>query len=174
MPATPHTFYGPGSPAPIAGTNTFTPGSRAGNSFRVFLGYGLVRPFQRDQKQDFASAGGVALIRSCVGQILGTMCSSPTSSLQGELPWRPEFGSLLYFLKHKKGPSLEALAQLYVIDALAKWEPRVSVTQSMVSFDNDQRTLTIRIMYNIIDQNVPGNNVLVPDVDQVVDVPLAA
>ena len=37
-----------------------------------FLGFGLLRPFRRDRKADFAAAGGEALLRSAVGQILGT------------------------------------------------------------------------------------------------------
>jgi hypothetical protein len=41
-----------------------------------FLGFGLLRPFQRDLRSDFAAAGGERLIRSAVGQILGTMGST--------------------------------------------------------------------------------------------------
>jgi len=38
-----------------------------------FLGFGLVRPFQRDGRADFAAAGGEQLVRSAVGQVLGTV-----------------------------------------------------------------------------------------------------
>jgi uncharacterized protein len=89
-----------------------------------FLGFGLLRPFRRDQKADFAAAGGGALIRSAVGQILGTVGSSDFT--QGELPWRTEFGSLLHLLRHQKNDRvLQELARVYVVDALKRWEPRV-------------------------------------------------
>lgn len=63
-----------------------------------FLGFGLLRPLRRDQKADFAAAGGGQFIRSAVGQILGTVGSSDFT--QRELPWRTDFGSLLHVLRH--------------------------------------------------------------------------
>jgi len=137
-----------------------------------FLGTGLLRPFRRDQKLDFASASGETLVRACVGQILGTMCANDTGTVQGELPWRPEFGSLLYYLKHHKGPLLQQLAQVYVARALARWEPRVVITASQVTLS--ETLLTIRIRYNVIDRNVPGNQVVLRDIDQTISIPLAA
>lgn len=150
------------------------PALSSGQQFRAFLGFGLLRPFRRDRKQDFASAGGIDLIRSCVGQIIGTMCATEGGEQQGELPWRPEFGSLLHFLRHKKGVMLQELARVYIVDALARWEPRVILTATQVSMDSVRRVLTIRIRYNVIDQNVPGNNVILQDIEQTIDMPLAA
>lgn len=150
------------------------PGTTSGSNFRAFLGYGLLRPFRRDRKTDFAAAGGEALVRSCVGQILGTLCSDPTGLHQGELPWRPEFGSLLYFLRFKKGPMLQELGRVYVAQALARWEPRVQLSASQISFDDSTRILTISVRYNVIDKNVPGNAVILRDVEQTVSLPLAA
>ena len=95
-----------------------------------FLGFGLLRPFRRDQKTDFAAGGGEAVVRSAVGQILGTIGSSDFT--QGELPWRTEFGSLLHLLRHQKNDRiLEELARVYVVDALKRWEPRVVVTSRL-------------------------------------------
>src|ERR1044072_5522330 len=74
-----------------------------------FLGYGLITPFRRDLKNDFANAGGVELVKSCVSQILGTRAAS--DYVQGELPWRPRFGSLIYLAKHRKGPLLDDLVR---------------------------------------------------------------
>jgi phage baseplate assembly protein W len=139
---------------------------------RPFLGFGLIRPFRRDLKSDFASAGDVALVKSCVAQVLGTEASS--GDVQGELPWRPEFGSSLYRLAHRKGPLLNALARTYVTDALARWEPRVRVRSTSTSFDRASRTLTIELVYDIINGNVAGNAVIVSGVAQTVALPLAA
>lgn len=134
-----------------------------------FLGFGLLRPFRRDRKADFAAAGGEALVRSAVGQILGTMASSDFT--QGELPWRTEFGSLLHLLRHQKNDAvLQELARVHVADALKRWEPRVQLTSVQVTRERDrgENVLAIRLRYNIISANVPGNNVIVAGVEQVV------
>jgi hypothetical protein len=136
-----------------------------------FLGFGLLRPFRRDRKADFAAAGGEALVRSAVGQILGTMASSDFT--QGELPWRTEFGSLLHLLRHQKNDAvLQELARVHVADALKRWEPRVQLTSVQVTRERDrgENVLAIRLRYNIISANVPGNNVIVAGVEQTVRV----
>jgi len=134
-----------------------------------FLGFGLLRPFRRDQKADFAAAGGDALIRSAVGQILGTVGSSDFT--QGELPWRTEFGSLLHLLRHQKNDrALQELARVYVVDALKRWEPRVVVTSVQIAREQQdgENVLAIRLRYNVISTNVPGNNVIFSGVEQTV------
>jgi phage baseplate assembly protein W len=137
------------------------------------LGYGLLRPFIRDAKNDFANDGGVELIKSSVGQILGTRAASEYA--QGELEWDTEFGSLLYMLRHQKNDvALQALAQTYVADALARWEPRVilkdvSVAKKSTS-DGGLNVLSISITYDIINANVAGNMVHLPDVTQEITV----
>jgi phage baseplate assembly protein W len=136
-----------------------------------FLGFGLLRPFRRDQKADFAAAGGDALIRSAVGQILGTVGSSDFT--QGELPWRTEFGSLLHLLRHQKNDRvLQELARVYVVDALKRWEPRVVVTSVQIAREQQdgENVLAIRLRYNVISTNVPGNNVILSGIDQTVRV----
>jgi hypothetical protein len=134
-----------------------------------FLGYGLLRPFRRDRKADFAAAGGEALVRSAVGQILGTMASSEHT--QGELPWRTEFGSLLHLLRHQKNDAvLQELARVHVVDALKRWEPRVQVTSVKVTREQQdgENVLAIRLRYSIISANTPGNNVILEGVQQTV------
>jgi uncharacterized protein len=79
-----------------------------------------------------AAAGGGALIRSAVGEILGTVGSSDFT--QGKLPWRTEFGSLLHLLRHQKNDRvLQELARVYVVDVLKRWEPRVVVTSVQIA-----------------------------------------
>lgn len=133
-----------------------------------FLGFGLLRPLRRDQKADFAAGGGEQLIRSAVGQILGTIGSSEVSP--GELPWRTEFGSLLYRLRHQKNDSvLQELARVYVVDALKRWEPRIVVTAVAVGRErhDGENVLAIRLRYNVISTNTPGDNVIVAGVEQI-------
>ncbi len=132
-----------------------------------FLGFGLLRPFRRDQKADFAAAGAETVIRSAVGQILGTMGASDFT--QGELPWRTEFGSLLHLLRHQKNDTvLQELARVYVVDALKRWEPRVVVTsvQATREQQDGENVLALRLRYNVISTNTPGNNVVLAGVEQ--------
>jgi phage baseplate assembly protein W len=136
-----------------------------------FLGRGLLRPFRRDRKQDFAADAGETLIRSAVGQVLGTMAASDFT--QGELPWNSSFGSLLHLLRHQKNDAvLQELARVHVVDALKRWEPRVRVTSVQVSRERQdgENVLAIRVRYDLIDRQVPGNNVLIPDIEQVIAV----
>ena len=146
-------------------------GIRTGVNGSNFLGFGLLRPFRRDRKRDFAAAGGEQLIRSAIGQILGTRGSSEFT--QGELAWRAEFGSLLHTLRHQKNDIvLQELGRTRVAEALKRWEPRIVVTAINVSGQTQEgdNVLVIRIRFDIIDENVPGNNVLVPGIEQTVTV----
>lgn len=131
-----------------------------------FLGHGITAPFRRDET-DFVASGGAAHVRSCVAQILGTRCGNGRG-IQGELSWRSDFGSLLYLLRHANNtPLLAEMARAYVADALKRWEPRVRLTGVKVTQPPDQQNaLVILVVYNIVDRNIAGNNVLVPGVVQ--------
>lgn len=164
------------SPAPGPGS-TPTRGrlvARPVPLLNAFLGGGILRPFRRDQKNDFAHGSGEVLVRACVEQVLGTLGSTDDASIQGELPWRPEFGSVLYRLKQRNNdPTLQQLARVYIADALARWEPRVVLKSTLVTTQkvNTQEVggddaLVIRLVYDIIKANVPGNQVVIPDVAQ--------
>lgn len=145
----------------------------AARTHHPFLGFGLVTPFRRDGKSDFASAGGAALVRSCVMQVLGTECSDNVHT--GELPWRPEFGSLLYRLRHASinAPRAE-LARVYVADAIQRWEPRARVRDVRVLAQASQPnghddTLVIRVKCDLVTSNAHGNQV-VPGVEFEVEI----
>lgn len=136
---------------------------------KEFLGFGLTRPFQRDLRSDFAAAGGEQLIRSAVGQILGTIGSS--ASTPGELPWRTDFGSLLHVLRHQRNDNvLQELARVYVVDALKRWEPRVVVTSVQISREQQdgENVLAIKVRYDVISTNTPGNNKVLSGVKQTI------
>ncbi len=83
----------------------------------------------------------------------------------------PEFGSLLYLLRHQRNDAvLQELARVYVVDALERWEPRVVVTSVKVTRERQdgENVLAIRLRYNVISANVPGNNVLLEGVEQTI------
>ena len=125
----------------------------------AFLGNGLLRPFVRDQKNDFANGSALDLIRSTAGQILGTRADGPKT--RGELAWRTEFGSKLYLLRHKAiNATSRELARFYAQDALRRWEPRILVTRAALEKDSTRRALIVRVTFDVIAKNVAGNRVI--------------
>jgi phage baseplate assembly protein W len=126
-----------------------------------FLGKGLMRPFQRDGKGDFASGEGATLVGSVLGQVLGTRAVG--GSIQGEIPWRPDAGSRLYLLLHKGNqPILRELAAAYVQEAIERWEPRVEVLNVVVDEPEtlaEQNQIVIRTTWRLIAVNVANNQV---------------
>jgi uncharacterized protein len=149
-------------------------GAAAASPLDAFLGYGLLSPFRRDRKGDFANGGGMAVVSSALRQILGVRGAN--ERVQGELPWRTEFGSQLPLLRHRNNDEiLEDFARVYVVDAIERWEPRVTITN--IDFSREDHPtfgpntiLRITAFYRLIEQNVSGNNVLLDE--QKVDVPV--
>ena len=133
----------------------------------AFLGFGIIRPFTRNLKNDFTAAGGAELVRSALGQILGTEAESETT--EGELEWRSEFGSRLHLLRHRKGFVVQELGRAYILEAVRRWEPRIVITKVEARFDRQQRAASFRVSANLIEENVPGNRVVLPN-DVTVDV----
>lgn len=123
-----------------------------------FLGFGLTSPFRRGA-QDFATASDIDLVRSSIRTILGATCASETT--QGEIPFNQALGTLTPFLRHENmdDPAIEDLARFYVVDALRRNEPRIKIKE--VRFIRNRKTYTfmIRIRFDLIDRNVPGNRV---------------
>jgi phage baseplate assembly protein W len=116
------------------------------------LGRGIVHPFRRDGKGDWANLAGEAMVVTHVSQILGTRATSAHGV--GELPWRPEFGSWLHLLKHAPiTAATPALARLYCVEAIQRWEPRVRITDvSVVAEEIDTgNKLDIGARFNFID-----------------------
>lgn len=64
---------------------------------------------------------------------------------------KPDFGSRLYDLVFEPNDDiLTALARVYIGEALAKWEPRIEVTEAEVYRDSfDDHKLTCRLSYTI-------------------------
>lgn len=138
-----------------------------------FLGNGIVIPFRRGVR-DIVSASGAELIRSSVRQILGTRAS--VGDLVGELPWRPDFGSKLWVLRHRNNdPTLEGQAEAFVREALRQ-EPRVQVTDVFIERPpfTEPNELRVRVTYTIIGENVEDNNVILPEFEEEVVIGSAA
>lgn len=77
----------------------------------------------------------------------------------GERPMRPEFGSDLFSLVFAPNDaSTGGLARRYVMESLARWEPRIEVTQVEAAPDRtDSSRLLINIHYRILATNAERN-----------------
>ena len=104
---------------------------------------GLLLPFQRDRKRDFASGSAAELLAAKVEQVLAIEGETPRSS--GELPWRTAFGSGLHLLRHQRNDAaLAALARVYVRDALKRWAPEAELMDVTVVQAGATLTLHVR------------------------------
>lgn len=103
---------------------------------------GLLTPFRRDRKRDFASGDGDPLLGAKVLQVLATEGATTRSS--GELPWRTAFGTPLQLLRHQRNDvALAELARVYIRDALRRWVPEAEVVA--VAVERDGPTLALRV-----------------------------
>jgi hypothetical protein len=104
---------------------------------------GLLSPFMRDRKRDFASAAGPELLASKVVQVIAT--EGDTAASSGELPWRTAFGAGFQTLRHQNSDdALAALAHVYVRDALGRWVPEAELVGVTVARDGDALYVRIR------------------------------
>ena len=104
---------------------------------------GLLAPFRRDRKRDFASGAGGELLASKVLQALMTAGATPRSS--GELPWRTAFGAGLDLLRHQRNDAaLAELARVHVRDTLKRWVPEAELVEVSVSREDASLLLRVR------------------------------
>lgn len=108
---------------------------------------GLLVPFQRDQKSDFANGTGEVLLRSQVQTLLMTRAASEDGSAYGELEWDQEAGSQLYRVRHLRlnDPGLVELFRYRVAEPVAAQLRRVRITKLRVELDRNQRASRVKI-----------------------------
>ena len=105
---------------------------------------GLLVPFRRDRKRDFATGDRDEILASKVLQVLATEGASTRTS--GELPWRTAFGTPLHLLRHQRNEhALAELARIYVRDALRRWVPDAELVS--VAASRDGAALSLRVRY---------------------------
>jgi hypothetical protein len=118
---------------------------------------GILTPFRRDRKRDFASGDGDVLLASKVEQVLATEGATNRSS--GEMPFRTAFGTPLQLLRHQRNDVVLAeLARVYVRDALRKWVPEAEVIS--VTATQDESSLVLQVRFRA--GNGPARNISVP------------
>lgn len=106
---------------------------------------GLVYPVSKWSGGYFTTRTTKDLIRSSIRMILATRL--------GERVMLPEFGSRLYELVFEPmDDALRSLARTFVIEAIQRWEPRVTLQAVSLSSDDNTNTFTISMSY-IINEN---------------------
>lgn len=118
-----------------------------------YLGAGIVLPFRRDGKQDFANSSGLEMIRSSLRLILGTMCAGPEN--EGEIRFNQRLGTLIQTLRHRNidDPATQEIAVHYVYEAIRDNEPRVIPLDFRVDKDADRNQMKLRLAYKVVDES---------------------
>jgi uncharacterized protein len=116
-----------------------------------FIGRGWAFPVHTDATGSVALVGGDREIVESIRLILGTA--------PGERPMRPEFGCAIHDLVFAPADAATAGQIAYEVRvSLEKWEPRITLTDVVVSFEAvESGTLFIDIRYTVRDTNDPRN-----------------
>jgi phage baseplate assembly protein W len=111
------------------------------------FGAGLITPFQRDNIGDLANGSGTAVLDADIGELLGIQ--GPTPGEPGEVAWRPELGSRLHTLRHRKLHSelVRATAEQMIVSVMRQYENRVRITSITVAPNDGNNTMEIRLNY---------------------------
>ena len=121
------------------------------NHVRDFLGSGWKFPPRLDARGRIELAHQEQDVEEAIQMILMTHV--------GERPMRPEFGSRLHTLHFQPNdPTTAGLARRYVMEALARWEPRIQVKEVLAAPDPEEpAALRIEIKYLIPSVNSERN-----------------
>jgi uncharacterized protein len=113
------------------------------NRDKEFVGQGLAFPLQVNARGEVALVTGATDLEQAIGIILGT--------IPGERVMRPEFGCRAWELVFAPNdPSTRSLLALYVRQALEFWEPRIELTDVLVTTDPQESSrLLVDIVYEI-------------------------
>ena len=116
-----------------------------------FIGAGWAFPIRTDATGSIALVRGDREVAESIRLILGTA--------PGERPTRPEFGCAIHDLVFASADAARAGQIAYEVRlALDRWEPRIAVSDVVVSFDRaDRGTLLIEIRYSIRGDIDPRN-----------------
>lgn len=116
--------------------------------FKEQFGSGIVCPFQRDGKGDFANDTGMRLLKSDISELIGII--GPTATEPGELPWDTDRGSRIRSLRHRHLHSemMRALAEQYTMMPIRRYETRVRPGPVNIETEADDKTLRIEVSFS--------------------------
>jgi uncharacterized protein len=116
-----------------------------------FIGSGWAFPLRTDATGRIALVSREQEIEESIRLVLGTAF--------GERPMRPEFGCAIHdYVFDSADTETAAKVAAAVRASLRRWEPRIDVTDVLVSFDReDPSIIYIEIRYAIGETNDPRN-----------------
>ena len=116
-----------------------------------FVGSGVAFPVRTDATGALALVSGHTEIRESIRLILGTAF--------GERPMRPEYGCGIHDLVFAPSDGRTAARAAYEVRAsLERWEPRVTVHDVDVTFDDAASgAMSIAVAYSVRGTNDPRN-----------------
>ncbi len=116
-----------------------------------FVGSGIAFPVRTDATGSVALVSGQAEIRESVRLIVGTA--------YGERPMRPEFGCGIHDLVFAPSDGRTAARAAYEVrTSLERWEPRITVHDVDVTFDEGgSGTMLVSLTYSLRGTNDPRN-----------------
>jgi phage baseplate assembly protein W len=119
-------------------------------SVDAWTGHGPEFPFRPGPGGRLAYVGGDALIRQSIEAILDTE--------PGERVMLPTFGcGLRRYLMRPNTPATRTSMRQEITDSLARWEPRVQVTEVAVTPGDDPALVWISIRYTALADRRDGN-----------------
>lgn len=121
------------------------------DNVRDFLGSGWKFPIRVNSRGGIQMVSEEQDVEEAIRMILKTSA--------GERPMRPEFGSQLHLLQFAPVDSTTAgVACRYVEEALARWEPRITLQEVRAAPDPENPSLLmINVQYSIIATNSERN-----------------
>jgi phage baseplate assembly protein W len=119
-----------------------------------FVGRGWAYPLGASATGGIAMVSGDEEIAQAIRLVLGTA--------YGERPMRPEFGCAIHDLVFAAADqTLAGVIARAVRASLRRWEPRIDVTDVVVTFDpDDSRLVHIDVRYAVSNTNDPRNLVV--------------
>jgi phage baseplate assembly protein W len=116
-----------------------------------FVGQGWAFPLRLDRRGGFALVGDERELEEAMQLVLATA--------YGERPMRPDFGCGIHdYVFAPADATTAGMLAFEVRRSLQRWEPRVEVTDVVVTLDEHERTMfRIDVRYRVRSTNDPRN-----------------
>ena len=141
-------------PAPTAAQDDAATTTALPNEAPFTVGKGLLLPFRRNQRDDFANGSLREFWQSNVELLLSI--EGPTETSTGEIPWRPDEGAELRKLRHKNNTSiLRAMAEAYIRRAFQRSFPGVLRLTKVDKFRPEPGKLQLEVTFEVVGADGP-------------------
>lgn len=141
-------------PAPLPATPTADATPTLANASPTVTGRGLLLPFRRNQRDDFANGTGRELWQSRVELLLSV--DGPTETSTGEIAWRPDEGTAIRLLRHKNNTSiLRSMAEAYIRQGFQRSFRGKLKLNRVTKFTKESNKVVMEVAFDVIAPNAP-------------------